>query len=139
MYIHALRTHDDQISNFLQFKTISQSQIENPLKCMKILAFYRKKRLSNQSKYLGYFKKSSHWVSVVRVYVHTMNMGRQEQQFCTYLFLCTPIFHMIWNLGMYVDKVLAKICLEKKRYMQQEDLVQTFKNSGTPLRKSAKN
>ena len=39
---HRLWTHDDKISNSLMPKFISQSQIENPVKCMKILDFAEK-------------------------------------------------------------------------------------------------
>ena len=44
---HGLRTHDDP--NSLQPKTLFQSQVENPVKCMKILAVYRKKGLVMQN------------------------------------------------------------------------------------------
>ena len=39
---HRLRTHDNYIPNSLHPKTISQSQIENFVKCMKTLAVCRK-------------------------------------------------------------------------------------------------
>ena len=47
-WVHGLRTHDDdKIRNSLQPKSISQAQIENLLKCMKILAFCRQKVMQN--------------------------------------------------------------------------------------------
>ena len=50
---HGLQTHDDYISNSLQPKSITQSQIENPVKCMKILAFCKKSGRVIQNHSLG--------------------------------------------------------------------------------------
>ena len=47
---HRLRTHDGQVPNSLQSKTISQFQIENPVKYPKIP---QNDDLPNWSKYLG--------------------------------------------------------------------------------------
>ena len=41
---HGLRTHDDKIPNSHQPKTISQSQIENPVKCKKFLSSFLHKK-----------------------------------------------------------------------------------------------
>ena len=45
---HGLQTHNDQISNSLQPKFISQTQIETPVKCMKTLAVCRKCKITDQ-------------------------------------------------------------------------------------------
>ena len=48
-----LRTHDNYIPNSLYPKSISQSQIENLVKCMKIIAFCRKHGWAMQNHGLG--------------------------------------------------------------------------------------
>ena len=77
---HRLRTHDNYIPNSLHPKTISQSQIENFVKCMKTLAVCRK---------IG-----QNIVGIRGIFGTTTDYRHPERAF----------FSKIWNFWAWADK-----------------------------------